>query len=348
MTALSLRQVSAQHARLRQRIGAGCSWPFTLAGQSGVMRLTLANEPCPEGMSHWVCDAGSLQFSDAEAVCSLMSTCPLFALEPEAPEQAWYWPWWQQQLSAELLALFGHLSLTQSVAEPADMLLTLTLVRGEQQAESLLALSTASLEHLINKTGWQQDAQPLPDSMMLSLPITVGELVLSPAGLQSLRCGDVLLPETLHFTPEGRGTIRSAGWQLQGELQLQPGTMAHFYLTEMERSNVTLTHDEYEQENLNPADPSRDAEPTGGATDFAPLPLALSVRCGQLKLTLGELTRLSPGAMVMIDNVKPGEALLCHGDYPLARGELVDVEGRLGLQITHLLPASKDPLCGSV
>ncbi|WP_052118421.1 type III secretion system cytoplasmic ring protein SctQ [Erwinia oleae] len=341
-----LRNVSASEARVRERLGGGLFYHYTLDGEPGVLRLALAEDRHPTDLTAFRCEAGAFALSEPEPVLALMSTCPGFAAAPQTPEQAWYWPWWNQQLSFELLALFGHLSVETENAGTGDFLLSLTLEWGTQRAQSLLALSSASLSLLLDKSGWQQDASPLPESMMLTLPMIIGELVLSPAGLQSLRCGDVVLPDTQWFTPDGRGTLRGNGWHLQGELQMQPGEMAHFYLSETERINVTLTPDEFEHDHQHHSDPQWDDGAAGGTADFTPLPLSLSVRCGQLKLTLGELSTLTPGAMVMIENVTPGEAVLCHGDYPLAKGELVDVEGRLGLQITHVLPVSKNPMNG--
>ncbi|WP_338564741.1 hypothetical protein [Erwinia sp. E_sp_W01_6] len=186
--------MSREEARLRQRIGAGCSYPYFLAGEQGVLRLTLAQGPRPPEMSHWQTGIGTVQLSAAQPVLSLMSGCPTFALLPSSESQAWYWPWWNQQLSAELLALFSHLAVEPEKTAPGELLLTLTLEWGGQRAHSLLSLSAQSLALLITKPGWQQDAWPLPESMMLTLPVITGELELSSDALQALRCGDVLLP----------------------------------------------------------------------------------------------------------------------------------------------------------
>ncbi|MDW8846069.1 FliM/FliN family flagellar motor switch protein [Erwinia sp. MMLR14_017] len=344
MNRLRLRSLSSEEASLRQRIGAGCFYPFELAGEQGVLSLTLADGRQPGEMSHWQSEVGMLHFSDAQSVLALMSQCPTFAPSADLPEQAWYWSRWHQQLSAELLALFGHLANKRDQTEAGDLLLTLSVTWGGQQGRSLLALPAASLSALLAKSGWQQTLCPLPESLTLTLPLAVGEIVLSSDALLALREGDVLLPPAPCFTPEGRGVIRCASHLLYGEIQQQPGQMAHYILTKMERLNVTLTPEEFEHAPVPSPDPHWDAEPQAAETDFAPLPLSLSVRCGQLKLTLGELQQLGPGSMVMINNVTPGEAILCHGDYPLAKGELVDVEGRLGLQITHMLPGSQNPL----
>ena len=47
--------------------------------------------------------------------------------------------------------------------------------------------------------------------------------------------------------------------------------------------------------------------------------------------TAGELDGSEP-----VDDPPPGFATLCHGERVVAEGELVSVEGRLGLQITRM------------
>ncbi|MCF7557990.1 FliM/FliN family flagellar motor switch protein [Pseudomonas petrae] len=66
------------------------------------------------------------------------------------------------------------------------------------------------------------------------------------------------------------------------------------------------------------------------------LPLALTLRCGSLELTLGDLRRIAAGTVLPVNGVTPGFATLCHGERVVAEGELVSVEGRLGLQITRM------------
>ena len=66
------------------------------------------------------------------------------------------------------------------------------------------------------------------------------------------------------------------------------------------------------------------------------LPLNLTLRCGSLELTLGDLRRIAAGTVLPVNGVTPGFATLCHGDRVVAEGELVSVEGRLGLQITRM------------
>jgi type III secretion protein Q len=93
-----------------------------------------------------------------------------------------------------------------------------------------------------------------------------------------------------------------------------------------------------------PAWPEPDAqEASASAIDnAAPLPalealaLDLTLRCGALKLNLGQLRHLAEGVVLEVNGIAPGHATLCHGERILAEGELVDVDGRLGLQITRM------------
>ena len=66
------------------------------------------------------------------------------------------------------------------------------------------------------------------------------------------------------------------------------------------------------------------------------LPLALTLRCGTLELTLGDLRRIAAGTVLPVNGVTSGFATLCHGERVVAEGELVSIEGRLGLQITRM------------
>lgn len=66
------------------------------------------------------------------------------------------------------------------------------------------------------------------------------------------------------------------------------------------------------------------------------LPMALTLRCGSLNLTLGDLRRMAAGTTLPVNGITPGFATLCHGERVVAEGELVDIDGRLGLQITRM------------
>ncbi|KAA8712079.1 FliM/FliN family flagellar motor switch protein [Pseudomonas cannabina] len=85
-----------------------------------------------------------------------------------------------------------------------------------------------------------------------------------------------------------------------------------------------------------PADDEQ-SQPAPEPAAFESLALDLTLRCGQIKLTLAELRRLDAGTILEVAGIAPGYATLCHGERVVAEGELVDVDGRLGLQITRMV-----------
>ena len=74
-----------------------------------------------------------------------------------------------------------------------------------------------------------------------------------------------------------------------------------------------------------------------GHEPFDELSMTLSVRCGTLNLTLGELRNLAPGAVLGVAGYAPGMAGLYYGDRPIGQGQLVEVDGRLGLQLSRVM-----------
>ncbi len=73
-----------------------------------------------------------------------------------------------------------------------------------------------------------------------------------------------------------------------------------------------------------------------GHEPFDELSMALNVRCGTLNLTLGELRNLAPGSVLGVTGYAPGTAGLFYGDRPIGQGQLVEVDGRLGLQLSRV------------
>lgn len=69
---------------------------------------------------------------------------------------------------------------------------------------------------------------------------------------------------------------------------------------------------------------------------FESLLLDLTVRCGTLKLSLGELRQLAPGVVLNMEGYGAGMAGLYYGDRPIGHGQLVEVDGRLGLQLSRI------------
>nr|WP_256575224.1 FliM/FliN family flagellar motor switch protein [Pseudomonas sp. PA27(2017)] len=112
-------------------------------------------------------------------------------------------------------------------------------------------------------------------------------------------------------------------------------------ITPDDTGDVAVDRADDEQQAWAAAQPSTDTPPEDLAdrqplSPLAHLPLALTLRCGSLSLSLEQLQRLDHGAVLEVQGVTPGQAWLCSGEQVVAEGELVDVGGRLGLQITRM------------
>ncbi|MCU7369213.1 type III secretion system cytoplasmic ring protein SctQ [Pantoea stewartii] len=344
-TPLRLRRQSADEARIRGLISQGLRLPFQLGNSAGELSIGLnSGEPRATGTA-LRCSAGSLWLSEAEGVCALLSECPSLPID-SGEEGLWYWPLYSHGLSAQLRALFGELSATDGEPPANAFSVRLTVTLGELRAQSALTAAPDVLIDLLAAPGWKGELNDALAELPLTLPFCVGGLSLSLGELARLRPDDVLLPCENTFTPHGAGKLCFAHFRALGELVGAEGRSTGFYITDLETTSVTFPYNDNETESDVQDESSVEwiSDSEQSSVTLAPLPLALTVRCGHLHLTIGDLQRLAPGATIMVEHVQPGEALLCHGDYPLAKGELVDVEGRLGLQITHMLPGGVNPL----
>ncbi|MBV4464933.1 type III secretion protein Q [Pseudomonas sp. F-14 TE3623] len=339
---LSFRAMPADEALARQRVGQGLSLRFRLEQASGSLNLRLA--PTPFGRTPGrvlASESGALWLSDATALLGLLSSCP--ALLPETasedPDDAWYWQLYNHYLSPELQTLFGHLQPTVTVVEGAMECLLEAQING-LRVYSRVRLLPATLLGLLGQGGWEPRQSSMQADWLVILPLLLGRTELSSSQTASLRPGDILLPEHPLFAPDGQGTLHIGGCRLG--LRQDETNPLRFSITDLEENLMNASID-----NLAAVDALATLDPelpelndARQADDrlarFADLPLALTLRAGSLSLTLGQMSTLAVGSVLTFSGCAPGNATLCHGERPLAHGELVDVEGRLGLQITRL------------
>ena len=67
------------------------------------------------------------------------------------------------------------------------------------------------------------------------------------------------------------------------------------------------------------------------------LPLEVSVRLGQARILIRELLRLDKNSVLELDQGADEPLDIVVNDSVLARGEVVDIEGRLGIRITDIV-----------
>ncbi|ATZ12647.1 FliM/FliN family flagellar motor switch protein [Erwinia amylovora] len=329
-TPLNLPRLTRAGVRSQNRLAGAHHYPFTLGDESGALYILPGTPQQSVELSHWRCALGAFSLANAAPLLNLLSQCPLPAPGANPPDSDWQWALFNQYLSPELALLLGELQPDEP-AQDGEVNARLHVRLGDRHAECPLRFGHAQLAHWLSQPGWQSSRTKLAGAITYSQPLVLGRITLCTEQLQALTAGDLLIPPVSYFTPDGQGSLTVAGQRLYGELQLPH----HFLLNHLESTALNSADDDALTEGSLPEYTGCEDNP-----QLASLPLSLEVRCGRTALTLGELQRLQAGSVVTLDNVTPGEAGLYHGDTLIARGELVDVEGHLGLQLTQLLLTS--------
>ncbi|WP_233986303.1 type III secretion system cytoplasmic ring protein SctQ [Pectobacterium versatile] len=356
---LTLPTLCAQHARVRTTLAAGLSLPFTRDGLAGRLNLQLANarEQAEDSFttqaSRWQSDIGNFSLTDPFPALSLLSDCPLLPLtEDNDAAQEWYWTLYNQSLNPVLRTLIGEiypLGLSQQESGQKEQDSTeqnhnaarLSVSWNGMTVRSWMQAADAVWLALFSRADWHHQRRALPAGMAIAIPLTLADAVLPLAALRRLRTGDLILPNRPWFIPSGEGTLSSGTLRLRGTLQLTALAPYTFTVTDMETVSMppsatdtmlAAPHSDASALEFTPASDNV-------TENLPPLPLTLHIRCGSLTMTLAELQHLASGSVLTLRDVVPGQAWLYHGDIALASGDLVDVEGRLGLQITQCFSA---------
>jgi type III secretion system YscQ/HrcQ family protein len=70
-------------------------------------------------------------------------------------------------------------------------------------------------------------------------------------------------------------------------------------------------------------------------SDLDSVPVALSFELGKISLPLAEVRTLGPGGVVLFSGGSPASIAIVSAGQTLGRGEIVEVEGRLGIRVTQ-------------
>lgn len=159
-------------------------------------------------------------------------------------------------------------------------------------------------------------------------------LLLPPSALQALAAGDgEAWPETPLRLPIS--IRRGAASLLPAELEaLEPGDVVLVQDPADGREAMVLPGGYRAAGHLGPD--GFHVEETSMATRTQEIPITLEVELCRVEVPLGELARLAPGAILPLAVDRRGRVTLRAGDRAMAHGELVDVEGAIGVRIEAL------------
>ncbi len=344
--AVSLKRWRHDDVEFNNLVRAGARIDLSALEPGTVLEL----HPCPPSPQAALGHAGSTP-GPAERLLCLQGSAGCWSIEQgtqwiraltnipldlttESAEQAWLLATAAALLPAPLGRMFNTIYTLRDM--PAD----------PRQQKACLVLRTT--DHVLTTYGyatgavWQQmfGGQPRrPESfgawsgwrsVVCHHSVMVGCHVLSQAQMQQLRVGDIVLPQQTYFDVHGQGRLRLGVWQLDVQNTAGPEleVLAMYLNSENPEINdaVGAPLDETSAQNLSA---------TADAANLSMVPIQLQFELGLLSMTLGQMQSISVGSVVRLQTpATPPSVRILAGGQAIGKGELVDVEGQLGIQIT--------------
>jgi type III secretion protein Q len=200
-------------------------------------------------------------------------------------------------VSPRVDALLPRVAVDGDEAPAEGLAIALDFTVGEDRGRGQLVLPTAALARL--GTGTAPEPTAAASGVAFDASLRRGTASLALAELAALAPGDVVLVDD---GPPRTELVLPGGLALRGSDRDSLFRIEEIRMTEAQ----------------------------------AAYPLTLSVEIGRVTVTLGELARLEPGAALPLDARKDGAVVLRAGERAIARGQLVDIEGALGVRIAQV------------
>jgi len=178
-------------------------------------------------------------------------------------------------------------------------------------------------------------AAPIDLAPFRDLPVGVraeiGAVSLPATDLAQLSPGDVVLLDLAH------ARIEAGVWAGSGRLSIL-GARSPWFAGAIDPTGVSLQIRTVltDKETVSMPQNQTPAGPTSLGPLAAEVPVEVVVELGRTTLTVGVLSALAPGEVVVLDRGPTDPVTLTAGDRVLGRGELVVVEGQVGVRIVDV------------
>jgi type III secretion protein Q len=341
---IQLRRLDSDDATLVASVGQGCRAGFEIAGERADVELRIEDIPGKDANGVSLClqtGAGLLDLRPGGAFMKFLSGIDIPA-PGEADDDT---RWIATQVAAAQVPegwrrVFGVCSLQYGMNAPAGptLILRLRMPGAPWSLAGRLSGQASTLLALVSAPEWTRlDAPPSAletDAIPVHLPIVLGRTRLALGALRALAPGDVVLADSQRFDVAGQGALRIGPWRMHGVLSWTPGDL-QFQFKQWSRSmDDNEPDEEFSEDDLADDAPQAQPQPQPLAVQEIPLPLVFEV--GTLCVTVGELAGLAPGGVLRLDKpLPPAVVIRCRG-REVARGELVEIDGRLGVQVSQV------------
>ena len=267
--------------------------------------------------------------------------------------------------------------------------LQLTLHSRRHMLSAVARAPISAWLDLLPRSDWSFERSSVPDLLMAEsqeTTVRIAQHTLPASALGTLTLGDVIVPDSPFFRPDGEGRMRLGNLNVRVRyaapnsfeiLDVEGKVTTENFKNEVETAAAQASHDEANDDagaiGDNPYSTRSDAENEvqeqvqkqvqGEAqneaealfaeinsaaqqeslafdgkdahSDLDFVPITLSFELGKVSLPLTDVRTLGPGAVVLFTDGSPDSVTITSAGQTLGHGEIVDVEGQLGIRVTQ-------------
>jgi type III secretion system YscQ/HrcQ family protein len=210
-----------------------------------------------------------------------------------------------------------------ALKDESGIMLEASVRLAQAQGSILLFLPDTCLQKLQSTASIGLPAS-VKEQITWQIMVRIGFVDLSVGDLEDLKPGDTLLytPEVELILPAGiRSRVSECGWRaVRDEINPYCFELKEFFERSALMEENTKLQDEVE---------------AVGKVELTDLPVRIHVVLSQIELSLKDLEGLTDGSVIQLDEEHPGAVQLVANSRVLGEGELVEIDGRLGVQITR-------------
>jgi type III secretion protein Q len=241
------------------------------------------------------------------------------------------WEWLQAALVARLhgtpFAGAERIARGSLPASAETVMLRLTLRSAGHAITTLARADAVSWIAFLREDKWKQERLPFSDfaDVPYEKTIHVGHHTLPHHALNGIGAGDIFIVDNAAFGTRGAGHIQLG--ILRASVRYQEPNA--FRISGIRVDLDIAAQEADEQEGVSPI---LHAPHCGGPDNQDDTPVTLDFELGRIRMALDSLRTLQPDSIVMFDGSSACIAIRCNKRL-LGRGELVDVDSRLGIRV---------------
>ena len=327
--------LKGKEAELARAIGRGRFLNLRAGSDSFLLRLELAQHgdvPWTEGLS-LSGGFGNLSLSQG---ARLLHT--LTGIELDAETDPGRWSWLQAAVIARLAGTpFASTDRIFRTGPRGSFPLRIVLQSSRHAFTTTARADASTWLALLSASTWSTVRQPADDYLEtpVELPVSVARHVIPAGMLTTLAVGDIIVPDAPCFACNGEGRVQLGGHGARVRYNA-PSILEVIALegkmdTEAQMQGLQTSH-----HSEGSAAQSQDTAGRAGATgdSLDAVPVQLDFELGRLNMLLGELRAVSVGSVLTLAGGSPDSIAICSSGKTLGKGEIVDVDGKLGIRIT--------------